>query len=206
MRSKLTYSNVVSTLCLFLLVGGGAAYAASHLGKNTVGAKQLKKNAVTTAKLKKEAVTGAKVKKGTLTGNQINASTLGTVPNSQTAHTADTANAVAASEPWHEIGKPGEPQLEHECEQIQPSGPGANAIVAFYKDREGVVHLKGDYFCGVLTGIVAFKLPTGFRPSEALSFAMPSAANGYVEVEPDGSVECGNNACWLNGITFRAES
>jgi hypothetical protein len=205
MRPKLTYANVMSTLCFFLLLGGGA-YAAGHLGKNSVGSKQLKKNAVITAKIKKEAVTAAKVKGGTLTGRQINASTLGTVPTAQTAHTADTANAVALSEPWHEVGKPGEPQLEHECQQIQPSGPGANAIVAFYKDREGVVHLKGDYECPVLTGIIAFKLPIGFRPSEALSFAMPSASNGYVEVEPDGSVECGNNACWLNGITFRAES
>ena len=50
MRPRLTYSNVVSTLCLFLLLGGGAAYAASHLGKNSVGSKQLKKNAVITAK------------------------------------------------------------------------------------------------------------------------------------------------------------
>ena len=50
MRPRLTYSNVVSTLCLFLLLGGGAAYAASHLGKNSVGSKQLKKNAVITTK------------------------------------------------------------------------------------------------------------------------------------------------------------
>jgi hypothetical protein len=28
--SKLSYANVVSTICLFLLLGGGAAYAAGH--------------------------------------------------------------------------------------------------------------------------------------------------------------------------------
>jgi hypothetical protein len=39
LRDGLTYANVVSTLCLFLLLGGGAAVAASQLGKNTVGAK-----------------------------------------------------------------------------------------------------------------------------------------------------------------------
>jgi hypothetical protein len=70
----------MSTLCFFLLLGGGA-YAAGHLGKNTVGTKQLKKNSVTTKKIKKQAVTAAKVKPGTLTGAQINASTLGAVPN-----------------------------------------------------------------------------------------------------------------------------
>ena len=63
MRPKLTYANVMSTLCFFLLLGGGA-YAAGHLGKNTVGTKQLKKNSVTTAKIKKKAVTAAKVKNG----------------------------------------------------------------------------------------------------------------------------------------------
>ncbi len=170
MRPKLTYANVMATIAVFIALGG-ASYAALKLPKNSVGAKQLKKNAVTAAKIKKEAITAAKVKKGTLTGAQINASTLETVPSAHTSEVAQTANAVAPSEPWHEVGKPGEPQLEHECQQIQPSGPGANAIVAFYKDREGVVHLKGDYECPVITGIVAFKLPNGFRPSEALSFA-----------------------------------
>ena len=62
MRPKLTYANVMSTLCFFLLLGGGA-YAAGHLGKNTVGSKQLKKSAVTTAKVKKEAITATKVRK-----------------------------------------------------------------------------------------------------------------------------------------------
>jgi hypothetical protein len=50
-RGKITYSNVISTLCLVLLLGGGTAYAASHLGKESVGARQLKKGAVTPAKL-----------------------------------------------------------------------------------------------------------------------------------------------------------
>ncbi len=51
LREKLSYSNVVSTFCLFLILGGGAAYAAAHLPKNSVGAKQLKKNAVTPPKV-----------------------------------------------------------------------------------------------------------------------------------------------------------
>jgi hypothetical protein len=39
-RDRLTYANVVSTLCLFLLLGG-EAYAATQLPKNSVGTKQL---------------------------------------------------------------------------------------------------------------------------------------------------------------------
>jgi hypothetical protein len=56
LRDKLTYANVVSTLCLFLLLGGGAAYAATEmLPKNSVGTKQLKTGAVTPKKLSKAA-------------------------------------------------------------------------------------------------------------------------------------------------------
>jgi hypothetical protein len=61
LSAKLTYSNVISTLCLVLLLGGGTAYAASQLGKNSVGSKQLKKEAVTPAKL-------SKASKATLSG------------------------------------------------------------------------------------------------------------------------------------------
>jgi hypothetical protein len=98
LRPKLTYANVVSTICLCLLVGGGAAIAAGHLGKNTVGPKQLRKNAVTTAKVKKEAITAAKVKKGTLTGAQINSSTLGTVPSAANAETLGGLTSAQISE------------------------------------------------------------------------------------------------------------
>jgi hypothetical protein len=60
-RRKLTYSNVISTFCLALLLGGGTAYAASQFGKETIGTRALKKEAVTPAKLSAKA-------KATLTG------------------------------------------------------------------------------------------------------------------------------------------
>lgn len=62
--STLTYSNVVATLALFLVLAGGTAYAATELiPNNSVGSKQLKKEAVTPAKL-------SKASKQTLTGPQ----------------------------------------------------------------------------------------------------------------------------------------
>jgi hypothetical protein len=97
MRERLTYSNVVSTLCLFVLLGGGA-YAATNLPKNSVGTKQLKKNAVTATKIRREAVTGAKVKKGTLTGKQIDASTLGQVPAAANAGNAMTLGGIPSTD------------------------------------------------------------------------------------------------------------
>jgi hypothetical protein len=50
-RAKLTYANIVSSICLFLLLGGGAAFAATKLAKNSVGTKQLKNGAVTQPKV-----------------------------------------------------------------------------------------------------------------------------------------------------------
>ncbi|MGZ3386977.1 MAG: hypothetical protein ACXVB5_18970 [Isosphaeraceae bacterium] len=61
MRPKLTYANVVATLALFIAIGGASAFAASQLGKNSVGTKQLKKNSVTGAKVKNGSLTGADV-------------------------------------------------------------------------------------------------------------------------------------------------
>ena len=63
-RGKLSYANIVSTLCLVLLLGGGTAYAASTLGKESVGAKQLAKGAVTPSKLSKAAKSGMTGPKG----------------------------------------------------------------------------------------------------------------------------------------------
>jgi hypothetical protein len=54
-RGRLTYANVMSSIAVFLVVAGGTAFAASQLGKESVGTKQLKKEAVTLAKIKKAA-------------------------------------------------------------------------------------------------------------------------------------------------------
>jgi hypothetical protein len=70
-RKHLTYANVVSSICLFLLLGGGAALAAGQLGKNTVGSTQLKKNAVTAAKLKNNSVAGAKIQANAISSDKI---------------------------------------------------------------------------------------------------------------------------------------
>jgi hypothetical protein len=62
-RRRLSYANVVSTLALFLVLTGGAAYAAHKLTRRSVGTPQLKSNAVTTAKIKANAVTTRKIKR-----------------------------------------------------------------------------------------------------------------------------------------------
>jgi hypothetical protein len=106
-RKRITYANVMSSIAVFLVLGGGAAYAAKKIGsneikgnsittgkikKNAVTASKIKKNSITTAKIANGAVDGSKVKDGSLTGADINVSTLGTVPS---ATIASNVNGIA---------------------------------------------------------------------------------------------------------------
>jgi hypothetical protein len=93
-RKRLTYANVMSSVAVFLVLGGATAFAAGQLGKNSVGSKQLKSNAVTSAKIKANAVTTAKIKKGAVTGAKIKLSSLGTVPSSATTEMIRTSKGV----------------------------------------------------------------------------------------------------------------
>jgi hypothetical protein len=77
-RKRLTYANVISTIALFIAIGGASAFAASQLAKNSVGTKQLKSNAVTAAKIKKEAVTEAKIKNGAVSSAKLGANAVTT--------------------------------------------------------------------------------------------------------------------------------
>ena len=66
----LTYANVMSTIAVFLVLAGGAAYAAK-VAKRSVGPSQLKSNAVTTAKIKANAVTTRKIKRNAVSNAKI---------------------------------------------------------------------------------------------------------------------------------------
>lgn len=70
-RKRLTYANVMSSIAVFLVLGG-AAYAAVQLPSHSVGTTQLKNSAVTTAKIRKGAVNGRKIADGSITGVDIN--------------------------------------------------------------------------------------------------------------------------------------
>jgi hypothetical protein len=232
LRSKLTYANVVSSLCLFLLLGGGAAIAANQVPKGSVGTKQIKKNAVTAAKIKNGAITEAKIAAGavtaskipdsSLTGAKVNVSTLGTVPSAERANsantassagtansaaTADSAKSLTPSEPWHVVDTPGEPAFAGSWFSIGTS----YEPVSFYKDQTGTVHLKGPAGGGSgAGGEEIFRLPPGFRPNPATFLAFPvlCTCDGKVEISGfDGAIQV-NNASDVNleGISFKAES
>jgi hypothetical protein len=71
LRSHLTYANVISTLCLFLLLGGGTAYAvdtvfSSDIKDGEVMTPDLASGSVNNTKVANSAVNSGKVQDGTL--------------------------------------------------------------------------------------------------------------------------------------------
>jgi hypothetical protein len=83
LRTRLTYANVMSSIAVFLVLGGATALAAG-LAKNSVCTKQLKKN----------AVTGVKVKNGSLGPADLQA---GVIPPKVDAYTKAESNAQFAT-------------------------------------------------------------------------------------------------------------
>ena len=86
LRLRLTYANVVSTLCLFILLGGTAWAVAA----NSVGTAQLKDGAVTNPKLAVNAVGTGKVIDGSLLARDVKPGALA----SAAAHYATFDNVI----------------------------------------------------------------------------------------------------------------
>lgn len=72
-RPHLTYANVVSTLALFLALGGGAAFAASKIHSGDIA-----KGAIKTSNISKRAITSGKLATGAVRSNQIADDAVGT--------------------------------------------------------------------------------------------------------------------------------
>ena len=113
---RLTYANVMSSIAVFLILGGATAFAAKKIGanelkgnsvktgkivkeavttskikKNAVATAKIADDAVTTAKLADNAVTTAKIANDAVTGDKVKESSLAEVPKAATAVVAESA-------------------------------------------------------------------------------------------------------------------
>ena len=121
LEGKLTYANVVSTLCLFVLLGGSAWAAKTlHVPPDSVGTRQIKAKAVTSGKIANASITSAKVAEGTLTGANINFNALGTVPQSANAQSAVEASKVDGHVA---VCPPGTREIRGLCFDATPNAP-----------------------------------------------------------------------------------
>jgi hypothetical protein len=223
-RPRLTYANVTATIALLLALGGGGAYAASKLKKNSVTSAAIRNGQVKTKDLAKNAVVSSKIKDGQVGSGDIADGGVG-------------AADVAPAEGFHLVGQPNEPGFgnggQNDCiwSNYSQSGipPDALNPVAFFKDPYGVVHLVGvagenngpggDMTCGTDgdDGVI-FTLPPDYRPAhvELLGTAgtnavivgsttnqnlnsIPVPAGAVIEPSPsNGGISA------LDGATFRA--
>jgi len=112
---------------------------------------------------------------------------------------------VLTAEPYHRVGAPGEPGFQNGW--VNYTGQPNFATAAFYKDRLGVVHLRGSVDGGTNNAI--FTLPPGYRPARNLvavihRFSGPAS----MIIRADGGVAplLGSGNASLDGVTFRAGS
>ena len=116
-RKRMTYANVMSSLAVFLVLGGATAFAATKIGANQLKANSVKtgkivKEAVTTSKIKNNAINPAKIANGAVTtdkiandavtGAKVNEGSLSQVPSANSANFANTAG-VAQPEAFAKI-------------------------------------------------------------------------------------------------------
>jgi hypothetical protein len=105
-RKRMTYANVMSSLAVFLVLGGATAFAATKIGANQLKANSVKtgkivKEAVTTSKIKNNAINPAKIANGAVTtdkianeavtGAKVNEGSLSQVPSANSANFANSA-------------------------------------------------------------------------------------------------------------------
>jgi hypothetical protein len=87
-RKRLTYANVMSSLAVFLILGGATAFAAVQ----KIGANEIKANSIKTGKIVKEAVTAGKLKNGAVIESKIGD---GAVTTNKLADNAVTTGKIA---------------------------------------------------------------------------------------------------------------
>ena len=143
---KLTYANVMATIAGFLALGGGA-YAATHLGKKSVGTKQLKNNAVISSKVKDGSLQAGDFAAGQLPGPTFGAeafSDAGSTPPASQATLSSGSVTTPRAGALYVFG--------HLDVNTNPTCSAGSATYALYVDGAGVPG-------------TAVKASTGFGPT-----------------------------------------
>ena len=206
-RRRLTYANVMSSIAVFLVLGGATALAAG-LGKNTVGTKQLKNNAVTGAKVKDHSLTSADFKAGQLpTGSQGpegKQGKEGPIGPSDLYSTTGAFKTVATTEVQYPLASLTLPPGQYQAiasQTVQPSGGGAEFdcyIFAGSKQESSFYTLLAASPDDVVTGLATLDL----SESTVVSDKCTAFTNSVIVPEPEvGGVEGGRRPLVIDGRT-----
>lgn len=177
-RPQLSYANVMSTIAVFIALGG-TSYA---VARNSVGNLQLRKNAVTSAKVKDRSLRTSDLALSARLGSRGPRGTQG---------------------PPGPQGAPGGTTLPDAWKGVSLAAGWANYGGDFdgaaYRREEGRVHLRG-----LVTrtdgpppaNSPIGTLPAGYRPPKRMIFAVNGGSAGArVDVGPGGRIT------WVNGTS-----
>jgi hypothetical protein len=180
-RKRLTYANVMSSLAVFLVLGGATAFAATKIGSNEIKANailtgKIKKEAVTTSKIKNSAISTSKIANDAVTGAKVNEGTLGQVPS---ANAANTANFATSSNPeaFAKVETNGsvDPAMSKGIASANVTHPesGVYCVTAPFTPRGGQASVQ---FGGTLTAVAQVSVGgTGLCPAPAVQVITSSS-------------------------------
>lgn len=146
-RRRLTYANVVSSLALFVALGGATAFAVQQLPERSVGERQLRPGAVTPSKLRRNAVTAPKIKalaikNGKLANGSVTTPKLGTgaVANAQLGGGAVTGEKIAND------AVTGDKVVESSLSEVPSAGKSSSANFAASANPVAFARISSDGF------------------------------------------------------------
>jgi hypothetical protein len=228
--------NVLALVALFIALGAGA-YAAARLAPNSVKSKHIKDENVKMQDLAPGSVNSSHLTPGSiqselvpddeLVGGDIDEATLGEVPSADNADLLDGEDSsefqAAGSEGWTTL------QLNDNAAPVGchwTSFGGGFADPSYFRDRDGVVHLRGlakavdgtTFGCGTVPGFdeniaAVGGLPEGYRPELRSLFTISSNnLPGRVDIFANGTIAAfpsyptyANMEQWvsLDGVSYR---
>jgi hypothetical protein len=224
-----TPSPAMVVACIALAVAlSGASYAAIVLPKNSVGTKQLRNNAVKSPKIAPNQVTGDDVNEASL-GTVSSAVSAANAANADSLDGLDSSSFARPAEAWHEVTEFGTFQCSNaELTQNVPwaNRGGAYSTAAYFKDADGLVHLKGTVVAQCppgwsyvapppATAYLILRLPQSYRPSQQMAYAVPAGTQrAQLFVDPGGGVNVyvyppeqpsavSGTAASFDGVSFR---
>lgn len=195
---SLTYANVMSSLAVFLVLGGASAVAATQLGKNSVGTKQLKNNAVTTAKIKNGAITQGKISsaaQAALHGLQGPAGPAGSAGSAGPAGPAGPRGLEGARGPSEAFTKTGTEDLalgESEGEQTDVASLALPAGKWLVTAETGITNISGETrsaYCRLVSGATEIGRTRALDLAPGTQRSGSATVLGGIELPSGGTVE-----------------